>query len=141
MFILRSNDGMAQYQICKIDTYVVYFDDALAVFHKSSRQIIFHVIFLKKKDFFAITVRHHICILVLRILWLLCSMLNWGHGDESSNNIFDNYLSWYIPKSDFCRKTFLCKWIPNGKLILIFCQICCDFFNNTFKYVVFWFQT
>ena len=82
MFILRSNDGMAQYQICKIDTYVVYFDDALAVFHKSSRQIIFHVIFLKKKDFFAITVRHHICILVLRILWLLCSMLNWGHGDE-----------------------------------------------------------
>ena len=64
MFILRSNDGMAQYQICKIDTYVVYFDDALAVFHKSSRQIIFHVIFLKKKDFFAITVRHHECILV-----------------------------------------------------------------------------
>ena len=44
MFILWSNDGMAQYQICKIDTYVVYFDDAVAVFHKSSRQIIFHVI-------------------------------------------------------------------------------------------------
>ena len=75
MFILRSNDGMAQYQICKIDTYVVYFDDALAVFHKSSRQIIFHVIFLKKKDFFAITVRHHIHMYPSRILWL-----HWSFG-------------------------------------------------------------